>query len=100
MDATEGIDASVLSIWLGVCMDGLPEAVLIGLLAQQHHMSVPFIASVFIANFPVRPPPVLPSFPSNSKTCCRFARPWSLPRASEWSCGAHADSGGVPTQRR
>jgi hypothetical protein len=63
MDATEGIDASVLSIWLGVCMDGLPEAVLIGLLAQQHHMSVPFIASVFIANFPVRPPPVLPSFP-------------------------------------
>ena len=54
MDVTEGMDSSVLSIWLGVCMGGLPEAVLIGLLALQHHMSVPFIASVFVANFPVR----------------------------------------------
>jgi hypothetical protein len=54
MNATEGMDSSVLSIWLGVCMDGLPEAVLIGLLAMQRRMSVPFIASVFVANFPVR----------------------------------------------
>ena len=42
-----------MSIWLGVSIDGVPEAVLIGLLAVQHRMSVPFIASVFISNFPV-----------------------------------------------
>lgn len=36
----------------GVAMDGLPEAVLIGLLAMQNRMSFPFIASVFISNFP------------------------------------------------
>jgi len=48
----DGVDSTVLSIWLGVAMDGLPEAVLIGLLAMQNRMSFPFIASVFISNFP------------------------------------------------
>lgn len=33
-------------------MDGIPEAILIGLLAIQHRMSMAFIVSVFVSNFP------------------------------------------------
>ena len=44
--------AAALSIWLGIAIDGVPEAIMIGFMASENQMSVAFIVSVFMANFP------------------------------------------------
>jgi len=42
-----------LAIWLGILLDGIPESLVIGMLAASPSgMSVAFIAGVFLANFP------------------------------------------------
>jgi len=41
-----------MSIWLGLMMDGVPEAIVIGLFANNNSMSVALIVGVFCANFP------------------------------------------------
>ncbi len=42
-----------LAIWLGILIDGIPESLIIGLLAiSPAGMSLAFIAGVFLANFP------------------------------------------------
>ncbi|MCU0662991.1 MAG: cyclic nucleotide-binding domain-containing protein, partial [Myxococcota bacterium] len=48
---------SALAIWLGMVLDGIPESLLIGMLAvvaagEGHSMSLAFIVGVFIANLP------------------------------------------------
>lgn len=41
-----------LSMWLGVAMDGVPESMLIGFITNEKAMTVAFLVSIFIANFP------------------------------------------------
>merc|ERR1719327_212223 len=41
-----------LGMLAGIIADGIPEAVLIGLLASEGHLSMMFVVSLFIANFP------------------------------------------------
>jgi len=42
-----------LAIWLGILLDGIPESLVIGMLASSTSgMSLAFIAGVFLANFP------------------------------------------------
>merc|ERR1719387_2503242 len=41
-----------LAVFLGVLSDGVPEAILMGFLAAQHHLSLSLVAALFIANFP------------------------------------------------
>lgn len=40
------------TIWLGILIDGVPEAMLIGFMQAEGELSVAFIVAVFIANFP------------------------------------------------
>lgn len=44
--------AAALAILAGVLVDGFAEGVLIGFLSAHHNLSIDFIASVFLANFP------------------------------------------------
>mmetsp|Transcript_62345 Transcript_62345/g.114547 ORF Transcript_62345/g.114547 Transcript_62345/m.114547 type:complete len:351 (+) Transcript_62345:100-1152(+) len=50
----EEVDRSAagLSMWLGVFIDGLPEGILMGFLAAEHHLSMVLVISLLIANFP------------------------------------------------
>jgi len=41
-----------LAMWLGVAMDGIPEAILLGFITNEKAMTVAFIVSIFVANFP------------------------------------------------
>lgn len=43
---------AAMAIWLGLTMDGVPEAVVIGILANRDAMSMALIVGVFLANFP------------------------------------------------
>lgn len=49
---TSNKSAAGLSMWLGVFIDGLPEGILLGFLAAEHHLSMVLVISLFIANFP------------------------------------------------
>jgi len=44
--------AAALAILAGTCVDGLSEGILIGFLASHNNLSIDFVASVFLANFP------------------------------------------------
>merc|ERR1712032_3771 len=39
-------------MWLGVALDGIPESILIGFIANERMMTVAFLVSIFLANFP------------------------------------------------
>lgn len=41
-----------LAMWLGVALDGIPEAVLLGFITNEKAMTVALIVSIFVANFP------------------------------------------------
>jgi zinc transporter ZupT len=41
-----------MSMWLGVALDGIPEALMLGLMVNQREASWYFLAAIFIANFP------------------------------------------------
>lgn len=41
-----------LSMWLGVTLDGVPEALMLGLMTNEHTISWDFLVAIFIANFP------------------------------------------------
>eukprot|EP00300_Choanocystis_sp_HF-7_P020433 c2058_g1_i1.p1 GENE.c2058_g1_i1~~c2058_g1_i1.p1 ORF type:complete len:483 (-),score=100.26 c2058_g1_i1:94-1542(-) len=43
---------TAMGIWLGVALDALPEAVVIGIMVRQARISYGFLAAVFLANFP------------------------------------------------
>jgi zinc transporter ZupT len=43
---------SVMSLWLGLMLDGIPEAMVIGFMVRESRLSYGFIVGVFIANFP------------------------------------------------
>ena len=42
----------VLSIWLGIALDGIPEAILVGALVSAGHVSLALILSIFFSDFP------------------------------------------------
>lgn len=41
-----------MATWLGVCVDALPEGVLLGFLAAEGRLSAALVVSLFLANFP------------------------------------------------
>lgn len=41
-----------LSMWLGVVLDGIPEALMMGLMTNSGNITVNFIVAIFVANFP------------------------------------------------
>lgn len=41
-----------LSMWLGVALDGIPEAVMLGFMTNDHNLSWQYVVALFIANFP------------------------------------------------
>lgn len=43
---------TAMAIWLGLALDGVPEAMVIGILANSEQMSMALVAGVFMANFP------------------------------------------------
>ena len=43
---------AAMAIWLGLTMDGVPEAMVIGILANADSMSMALVVGVFLANFP------------------------------------------------
>jgi len=47
-----GGGGAAMAIWLGLTMDGIPEAMVIGILANSNNMSMALVAGVFLANFP------------------------------------------------
>jgi len=54
-DTPEGASSAVaaaMAIWLGLTMDGVPEAMVIGILANGEAMSMALVVGVFLANFP------------------------------------------------
>jgi len=48
----EGTNGAATAIFLGLAMDAVPEAVVIGILANRNDMSIALVAGVFFANFP------------------------------------------------
>ena len=53
-EATKGAAGGAgMAIWLGILLDGIPESLVIGMLAASASgMSLAFVAGVFLANFP------------------------------------------------
>lgn len=53
-EETKGaVGGAGLAIWLGILLDGIPESLVIGMLAaSESGISVAFVAGVFLANFP------------------------------------------------
>lgn len=49
--AQEGSGAA-MAMWLGVALDGIPESILLGFITNEKAMTVAFIVSIFLANFP------------------------------------------------
>jgi zinc transporter ZupT len=49
--ANEGSGAA-MAMWLGVALDGIPESILLGFITNEKAMTVAFIVSIFLANFP------------------------------------------------
>jgi zinc transporter ZupT len=49
--APEGSGAA-MAMWLGVALDGIPESILLGFITNEKAMTVAFIVSIFLANFP------------------------------------------------
>mmetsp|Transcript_22247 Transcript_22247/g.40898 ORF Transcript_22247/g.40898 Transcript_22247/m.40898 type:complete len:339 (+) Transcript_22247:135-1151(+) len=43
---------AALAMWLGVGLDGIPESILIGFITNEMMMTVAFLVSIFVANFP------------------------------------------------
>lgn len=41
-----------LSMWLGVTLDGIPEALMLGFMTKQGEMTWQFLVAIFVANFP------------------------------------------------
>lgn len=41
-----------LSMWLGLLLDGIPEALMLGFMTNEHTISFEFLIAIFIANFP------------------------------------------------
>lgn len=41
-----------LAMWLGMLLDSIPEALMLGLMTNQHKMKFGFLFAIFIANFP------------------------------------------------
>lgn len=41
-----------LAMWLGIAVDSIPESVLIGFITNEKAMTVAFLSSIFVANFP------------------------------------------------
>jgi zinc transporter ZupT len=50
--ANSGAGGAAMAIWLGLTMDGVPEAMVIGILANNEVMSMALVVGVFLANFP------------------------------------------------
>merc|ERR1719324_2117038 len=50
--AEHDAESLALGMLAGIIADGIPESVLIGLLASEGHLSMMFVVSLFIANFP------------------------------------------------
>jgi zinc transporter ZupT len=51
-DKPEEDDNIALSIWLGMLLDSIPEALMLGLMTNRHQLSFGFLFSIFLANFP------------------------------------------------
>jgi hypothetical protein len=49
--AHEGSGAA-MAMWLGVAIDGIPESILLGFITNEKAMTIAFIVSIFLANFP------------------------------------------------
>jgi zinc transporter ZupT len=43
---------AAMAMWLGVALDGIPESILLGFITNERAMTVAFIVSIFLANFP------------------------------------------------
>eukprot|EP00300_Choanocystis_sp_HF-7_P016303 c19370_g1_i2.p1 GENE.c19370_g1_i2~~c19370_g1_i2.p1 ORF type:complete len:342 (+),score=83.83 c19370_g1_i2:195-1220(+) len=43
---------TAMSVWLGVLVDGIPEAMVIGFMTKQDRISYGFVVGVFLSNFP------------------------------------------------
>merc|ERR1712032_156607 len=68
-----------LSLFLGLVVESVPEGILMGFLAAEDHLSMVFIVSIFVANFPE-------AFAASSLLC--QAR-WSTPSIiGMWTGGA------------
>lgn len=50
--ASQGPSNAALAMWLGVALDGIPESILIGFITNEMMMTVAFIVSIFVANYP------------------------------------------------
>lgn len=48
----DGHSNVALSIWLGMLLDSIPEAIMLGLMTNRHQLSFGFIFAIFLANFP------------------------------------------------
>lgn len=43
---------AAMAMWLGVALDGIPESILLGFITNERAMTIAFIVSIFLANFP------------------------------------------------
>jgi ZIP family zinc transporter len=50
--AEKSCSNAALAMWLGVAFDGIPESILIGFITNEMMMTVAFIVSIFVANYP------------------------------------------------
>eukprot|EP00913_Durusdinium_trenchii_P023015 g21610.t1 len=50
--ATMGSAQVALSMWLGMMLDGIPEALMLGFMTNEGAVSFAFLVAIFIANFP------------------------------------------------
>lgn len=41
-----------ISMWLGVVLDGIPEAFMMGLMTNRGDLTIPFLIAISVANFP------------------------------------------------
>lgn len=41
-----------LSMWLGMMLDGIPEALMLGFMTNEGSVTFSFLVAIFIANFP------------------------------------------------
>lgn len=50
--ASMGSAQVALSMWLGMMLDGIPEALMLGFMTNEGSVTFSFLVAIFIANFP------------------------------------------------
>merc|ERR1719269_158909 len=78
-DGDQAAKTLAFGMFVGVLADGLPEAILIGFLASSGKLSLMFVLSLFIANFPESFSSASLMKQHNTFSTCQIMSLWTFP---------------------